>query len=61
MNDNLDSNATKRKRTTKVIVDSPNNLDLDGYIGNYKGAQGMTLIVVHIRASTPLWENATKA
>ncbi|RUS15827.1 hypothetical protein BC937DRAFT_91948 [Endogone sp. FLAS-F59071] len=37
MNDNLDSNATKRKRTTKVIVDSPNNLDLDTYIANYKG------------------------
>ncbi|CAG8756335.1 10149_t:CDS:2, partial [Racocetra fulgida] len=32
-----DSNANaKRKRTLDIVVDSPNNLDLDTYIANYK-------------------------
>lgn len=33
-----DSNANaKRKRTLDIVVDAPNNLDLDTYISNYKG------------------------
>ncbi|CAG8598939.1 16975_t:CDS:2 [Acaulospora colombiana] len=33
----MDDNVAKRKRITDIVVDTPNNLDLDSYISNYKG------------------------
>ncbi|RHZ56299.1 hypothetical protein Glove_402g51 [Diversispora epigaea] len=35
--DDVNTSNAKRKRTADIVVDSPNNLDLESYISNYKG------------------------
>ncbi|CAG8522186.1 23146_t:CDS:2 [Cetraspora pellucida] len=56
-----DSNANaKRKRTLDIVVDSPNNLDLDTYIANYKGHTKVDRLLFIAKRCPPLQIDAYK-